>query len=88
MENYSYAKTNFYQCETLGYSSITKLLKDFWLVDSQKEFEQICTYLIINKPTFLPIILSDEDIAPYLTGKYINLLIRYVKKSITPRLLF
>lgn len=80
--------TNYYFLWTNGYKVFSKLIKKYGTEDDIMSFDKLCEYAIINKPNYIPIILSDDDVAPYLTSKYINRLTEWVRKKVTLGILF
>ncbi len=70
------------------YSKFSQELKILAIKNLKVDFEKLCEFAIIYKPNYLANTLSDEDIEPYISSKYINLLCEYLKKKITLRLLF
>lgn len=63
----------------INYTKFTNLAIDFSIEDAQKKFEELCERIIINNPYFIKIMLKDDDVVPYLSCKYINILIEYSK---------
>ncbi len=70
------------------YSKFSQELKILAIKNLKVDFEKLCEFAIIYKPNYLANTLSDEDIEPYISSKYINLICEYLKKKITLRLLF
>ncbi len=88
MEELVIPKHNYYYLETLDYHDFAIAIKEYAQSDNQDGFIELCKYSMINKPNYIPIILTDEDIAPYLSLKYINILTMYPSKKLTLRILF
>jgi hypothetical protein len=63
----------------LNYNQYSKLIKKYGTEDNQIEFKKLCEYSINYKPKYILITLQDDNVAPYLTLKYINLLTEYAK---------
>ncbi len=88
MEELVIPKHNYYYLETLDYHDFAIVIKEYAQSDNQDGFIELCKYSMINKPNYIPIILTDDEIAPYLTLKYINILTMYPSKKLTLRILF
>lgn len=61
----------------INYTEFTNQAIKFSIEDAQQKFEELCEHTIINNPYFIKIMLKDDDVAPYLSCKYINILIEY-----------
>ncbi len=80
--------TNYYFLWANGYKVFSQLIKQYGTDDNIESFDKLCEYAIINKPNYIPIILSDDDVAPYLTCKYINKLTEWARIKVTLGMLF
>ncbi len=62
-----------------NYTQFTNLAIKLGLLDAQTQFEELCEYAIINNPNYIRVMLQDDEVAPYLNLKYINILVSYSK---------
>ncbi len=63
----------------LNYTDFTNLAIKLGSEDAQSKFEELCEYAIINNPNYIRVMIRDDEVAPYLSLKYINILITYLK---------
>ena len=62
-----------------NYTHFTNLAIKLGSLDAQTKFEELCEYAIMKNPNYIRIIIQDDEVAPYLSLKYINILVAYSK---------
>ncbi len=63
----------------LNYTQFTNLAIKLGLSDEQTKFEELCEYSLINNPNYIKVMLRDDEVAPFISLKYINILVAYSK---------
>ncbi len=63
----------------LNYTQFINLAIKLGSTDAQTQFEELCEYSIMNNPNYIKVMLRDDEVAPFLSLKYINILVAYSK---------